>query len=78
LKRGHPLSLVSNKPFAGSSWTVYSVDQHLVARLNFETGLDNTFHGTAQLAPGLYFFRITVTDAAGSSTTFVRRVVIQP
>ncbi len=76
-KAGQPICLYSDATLVESRWTVFGVDQQLVARLYFDSG-QHCFTETLGLAPGIYLVRIVTLDVQGRKSTAIRNLVIQP
>ncbi|MGH7442425.1 MAG: T9SS type A sorting domain-containing protein, partial [bacterium] len=74
--RGEPVCLYFKSPPLSSTWTVYSVDQQVVARLSFGSQAQQCWTDTQTLAAGVYWVKVTVHYASGRTETKVLKMMV--
>jgi hypothetical protein len=75
-RRGEPICLYMDAAPSGSQWTVYSMDQTVVARLSFGSEASQCWTDTQNLAPGVYWVHLSVTYASGGTASKVLKIMV--
>ncbi len=74
--RGEPVCLYFEAAPRDSRWTVYSVDQQVVARLSFGSEPQQCWTSTQNLAPGVYWVEVHVDYLSGRSETRIMKMMV--
>jgi hypothetical protein len=75
-KRGQPICLYFKEAPSSSQWTIYSMDQAVIARLGFGSEASQCWTQTNTVAPGVYWVHLSLTYASGSSETKVFKIMV--
>jgi hypothetical protein len=77
-KRGSPVCLYSKEALSSSRWTVFAVDQQVVARLDFGPETPQCWTLPGNIAPGVYWVRLELAYASGGVETKVVKIAVTP
>jgi hypothetical protein len=77
VKKGENVYLFPDTPISGSKWEISNVLGVSVGSLSFN-GPTNNFWNTGDVAPGLYFVRLTLAYTDGRAVTSRKKIVVAP